>query len=141
MHEERGWQAERALLVEIHQNVVDILNRRAIRLLEILERVDYVAVLRSSVVNVMQRGDYRRALDNLRDFILESPVLDKMLPEIMDRAEPGLTLLSAYAEEYRLTEILQRTPRLTSTTNHRATKTEIMRGGFETRPLLASGGA
>ena len=110
MHEERGWQAERALLVEIHQNVVDILNRRAIRLLEILERVDYVAVLRSSVVNVMQRGDYRRALDNLRDFILESPVLDKMLPEIMDRAEPGLTLLSAYAEEYRLTELLQRTP-------------------------------
>ena len=110
MNQEQVWQAERALLVEIHQNVVDTLNLRAIRLFEILDRTDYIAVLRTSVVNVMQRGDYRRALDNLRDFILESPVLDKMLPELTDNAEPGLTLLSAYAEEYRLTELLQRTP-------------------------------
>lgn len=110
MDQERDWQAERALLMEIHQNVLDILNLRAIRLFEILERTDYIAVLRSSIVNVMQRGDYGRALDNLRDFILESPVLDKMLPEITDKAEPGLTLLSAYAEEYRLSALLQRTP-------------------------------
>ena len=93
-------------MLEIHQDVVAILNRRAIRLLEILERSDYIAVLRSSVLNVMNRGDYGRALENLRDLILETPVLDKMLPELMDNAEPGLTLLSAYAGEYRLSALL-----------------------------------
>ncbi|MCY4414796.1 MAG: hypothetical protein OXE87_00570 [Chloroflexi bacterium] len=106
MIQEQDWQAERALLLEIHQDVVAILNRRAIRLLEILERSDYIAVLRSSVLNVMNRGDYGRALENLRDLILETPVLDKMLPELMDNAEPGLTLLSAYAVEYRLSALL-----------------------------------
>ena len=106
MIQEQDWQAERALLLEIHQDVVAILNRRAIRLLEILERSDYIAVLRSGVLNVMNRGDYGRALENLRDLILETPVLDKMLPELMDNAEPGLTLLSAYAGEYRLSALL-----------------------------------
>ncbi len=106
MIQEQDWQAERALLLEIHQDVVAILNRRAIRLLEILERSDYIAVLRSGVLNVMNRGDYGRALENLRDLILETPVLDKMLPELMDNAEPGLTLLGAYAVEYRLSALL-----------------------------------
>ncbi len=106
MNQERDWQAERALLVEIHKDVVAILRRRAIRLFEILERSDYIAVLNTIVLNVMQRGDYHRALNNLRDFILETPALDRMLPELMDNAEPGLTFLSAHAEQYRLSEIL-----------------------------------
>lgn len=106
MNQERDWQAERALLVEIHKDVVAILRRRAIRLFEILERSDYIAVLNTSVLNVMQRGDYHRALNNLRDFFLETPALDRMLPELMDNAEPGLTFLSAHAEQYRLSEIL-----------------------------------
>ena len=93
-------------MLEIHQNVADILNLRAIQLFEILGRHDYTAVSRIAVLNVMQRGDHRRALDNLRDFILETPALDKMLPELMDSAEPGLTLLSEYAEEYRLSSLL-----------------------------------
>ena len=92
--------------MEIHKDVVAILDRRAIRLFEILERDDYIAVSRISVLHVMQRGDHPRALENLRDFILETPAVDKMLPELMDNAEPGLTLLSAYAAEYRLTELL-----------------------------------
>ena len=106
MNQEQDWQAERVLLVEIHQNVVDILNLRAIRLFEILDRIDYTAVIRSSVLNVLQRGDHRRALDNLRDFLLENPVIDQMLPELMDKAEPGLALLSEYGEEYRLSALL-----------------------------------
>lgn len=106
MNQEHDWQAERVLLVEIHQNVVDILNLRAIGLFEILDRVDFTAVTRSSVLNVMQRGDYQRALNNLQDFILENPVVDKMLPELMDKAEPGLALLSEYGEEYRVSALL-----------------------------------
>lgn len=103
---EQDWQDERALLLEIHFNVVDIINLRAIRLLEILERQDYVGALRISVLNVMGRGDYRRALDNLRDFVLEEPVLDKMLPELIDNAEPGLALLSEWGQSYRLSALL-----------------------------------
>ena len=106
MNQEEVWQTERALLVEIHKDVVAILNRRAIRLFEILGRDDYIGVSRISVLHVMQRGDYPRALENLRDFILETPAVDRMLPELMDNAEPGLALLSAYAEEYRLSELL-----------------------------------
>ena len=106
MTQEQNWQAERALLLDIHRNVVDVITLRAIRLFEILGRDDYIGVSRISVLHVMQRGDYRRALENLRDFILETPAVDQMLPELMDNAEPGLALLSAYAEEYRISEIL-----------------------------------
>ena len=106
MNQEESWQTERAMLVEIHKDVVAILNQRAIQLFEILERSDYIAILRSSVLNVMQRGDYPRALENLRDFILETPAVDKMLPELMDNAEPGLALLSAYGAEYGLSDLL-----------------------------------
>ena len=106
MNQEQNWQAERSLLLDIHRNVVDIITLRAIRLFEILERDDYIGISRISVLHVMQRGDYRRALGNLRDFILETPVVDKMLPELMDNAEPGLALLSAYAAEYGLSELL-----------------------------------
>ena len=104
--DEQDWHAERALLLEIHLNVVDIINLRAIRLLEILERDDYVGALRISVLNVMGRGDYRRALDSLQDFVLEEPVLDKMLPELIDNAEPGLALLSEWGQSYRLLALL-----------------------------------
>ena len=106
MNQEQDWQAERALLVDNHRNVVDIITLRAIQLFEILERDDYIAVSSISVLHVMQRGDHHRALENLRDFILETPAVDKMLPELMDNAEPGLALLSAYAAQYRLSELL-----------------------------------
>ena len=106
VQDEQDWQAERALLLEIHRNVEDIINLRAIRLLEILEREDYIGVFRISVLNVMGRGDYRRALDNLRDFVLEESALDKILPELIDNAEPGLALLSKWGQKYRLSALL-----------------------------------
>lgn len=96
------WLQVRADLLQIRQNVADILTLRAIQLLEMLGRDDYIAILRSSVLNVMQRGDYSRALENLRDFVLEDPVLDKILPELMDNAEPGLAALDRWAYEYEL---------------------------------------
>ena len=102
--DQRGgnWLQVRADLFQIRQNVADILALRAIRLLEILGRDDYIAVLRISVLNVMRRGDYGRALENLRDTVLEDPVLDKILPELMDSAEPGLAALDRWADEYEL---------------------------------------
>lgn len=96
------WLQVRADLLQIRQNVADILALRAIQLLEIVGRDDYIAVLRTSVLNVMLRGDYGRALENLRDFVLENPVLDKLLPELMDNAEPGLAALDRWADEYEL---------------------------------------
>lgn len=93
-------------LLRIHENVVGILNLRAITLFEILERSDYAAIIRSSVLNVMLRGDYHRALENLRDFVLENPVLDKILPQLTDEVEPGLVALDEWAEEYRLSALL-----------------------------------
>ena len=93
-------------LLRIHENVVGIPNLRAITLFEILERSDYAAIIRSSVLNVMLRGDYHRALENLRDFVLENPVLDKILPQLTDEVEPGLVALDEWAEEYHLSVLL-----------------------------------
>lgn len=103
---EQDWQETRTDLLQIHRNVEDILQLRAIRLFVILGREDYTAILNSSVLNVMRRGDYGRALENLRDFILENPVLDEILPELVDNAEPGLTALDRWAEEYGLSTLL-----------------------------------
>ena len=103
---ERVWQETRNDLLRIHENVVGILTLRAITLFEMLERSDYVAIIKSSVLNVVLRGDYHRALENLRDFILENPVLDKILPQLTDEVEPGLTALDQWAEEYRLSDLL-----------------------------------
>lgn len=103
---EQVWQETRTHLLQIHKNVVQILNLRAVQLFEILGRDDYLAIVRSSVLNVMQRGDYGRALENLRDFILENPELDRMLPELIDHVEPGLTALGRWGEEYRVSVLL-----------------------------------
>ena len=103
---EQVWQEIRNDLLQIHRNVVQILNLRAIRLFEILGLGDCLAILRSNVLDLMQGGDYGQALDNLRDFILGYPALDKMLPEIIDRVEPGLTALSRWGEEYRVSALL-----------------------------------
>jgi hypothetical protein len=103
---EQVWQESRAELLRIHQNVVQILHLRAIHLFEILGRDDYLAILRSSVLNVIQRGDYDRALENFRDFILENPALDEMLPELTNHVEPGLTALGRWGQEYRVAELL-----------------------------------
>ncbi len=103
---EQDWQATRADLLRIHRNVARILNLRAIHLFELLGRDDYLAILNSGVLNVMERGDYDRALENLRDFILEIPTWDKMLPELIDTVEPGLTALGRWGEEYRVSALL-----------------------------------
>ena len=66
--------------------------------------------MNSGVLNVMGRGDYARALENLRDFILENPEWDKMLPELIDNVEPGLTALARWGMEYRLSALVQHTP-------------------------------
>ena len=87
-----------------------ILNLRAMQLSEILGRDHYLAILRISVLNVMDRGDYGRALENLRDFILENPALDKMLPELIDNVEPGLTALARWALEYGISTLVRETP-------------------------------
>ena len=95
-------------MLQIHRNVARILNLRAIHLFEILRRDDYLVILNSGVLNVMERGDYGRGLENLRDFILENPAWDawdKMLPELIDTVEPGLTALSRWGEEYRVSAL------------------------------------
>ena len=103
---EQAWQESRADLLQIHRNVVRILNLRSIHLFEILGRDDYLALLKSGVLNVMERGAYGRALENLRDFILENPAWDKMLPELIDTVEPGLTALGRWGQEYRISALL-----------------------------------
>ena len=96
------WHDNRAMLLDVHDNVVDILNLYCIELLLILERYEDAARLRHGVLEPMERRDYYGALDNLRDFVLENAVMYKLFPELVDRAEPGLDILRKLADEYEL---------------------------------------
>ena len=90
------------MLLDVHDNVVDILSLYCLRLLEILEQFEKAAILREEVLQAMERRDYLSALENLQDFVLRDPVMFKLFPQLVDRAEPGLVILSQLAEEYEL---------------------------------------
>ncbi len=71
-------------------------------LLAILEQFEKAAQLRHSILGPMERRDYRLALDNLRDFVLNDEVMYKLFPQLVDLAEPGLVILEQLADEYEL---------------------------------------
>ena len=100
---EQDWLAEKAMLLDVHDNVVDILSLYCLRLLEILEQYEKAAILQEGVLQVMEGRDYLSALDNLRDFVLTDSVMFKLFPQLVDRAEPGLNILNELADEYELT--------------------------------------
>ena len=99
---EQDWLAEKAMLLDVHDNVVDIIQLYSIELLIILEQYQKAALLRDSVLAPMERRDYRLALDNLRDFVLNDEVMYKLFPQLVDRAEPGLDILHQLSGEYDL---------------------------------------
>ena len=77
---EQDWFAVKAILLDIHDNVGDIIQLYCLRLLVILERYDKAAMLRDGVLAPMERMDYHSALDNLQDFVLEDDVMYKLFP-------------------------------------------------------------
>ena len=99
---EQDWLAEKAMLLDVHDNVVDIVQLYCLELLVILEQYEKAALLRDSVLAPIQRRDYRLALDHLRDFVLNDEVMYKLFPQLIDRAEPGLDILRQLADEYDL---------------------------------------
>ena len=102
---EQDWLAVKAMLLDIHDNVVAIVQRNCIGLLVILDRYDKAIILRDSVLAPLETGDYHRALNNVQDFVLVDEVMYKLLPELIDQAEPGLSLLNELADEYELRQI------------------------------------
>ena len=90
------------MLLDVHDNVVDILSLYCMRLLEILEQYEKAGILQQNVLQLMERRDYFNALSNLRDFVLNDPAMFKLFPQLVDRAEPGLQILSELAKEYDL---------------------------------------
>lgn len=82
------------MLLDVHDNVVDILSLYCLRLLEILEQFEKAAILRERVLQAMEHGDYSGALNNLRDFMLSDPTMFKLFAQLVDRAEPGLHMLN-----------------------------------------------
>ena len=90
------------MLLDIHDNVVLIIEQYAIGLLIILERFDKAEQLRRRVLQPLADSDYAGALDELRDFVLTDETMFKLFPQLVDRAEPGLLILKELAEEYEL---------------------------------------
>ncbi len=99
---EQDWLAEKAMLLDVHDNVVDILSLYCLRLLEMLGHFEKAAVLRQGVLQAMEHGEYADALNNLRDFVLNDPSMFKLFPQLVDGAEPGLHILNELADEYEL---------------------------------------
>ena len=102
---EQDWLAEKAMLLDIHDYVVDIVRRQCIGLLVTLDRYDKAITLRDSVLEPLGIGDYGRALNGVQDFVLSDEAMYKLLPELVDEAEPGLSLLNEMADEYELRQI------------------------------------
>lgn len=96
------WHNGRAMLLDIHDNVVLIISRYAIKLLVILERFDKAAQLHRGVLQPLTSGDYAGALDGLRDFVLADDAMFKLFPQLVDRAEPGIWVLNRWGVEYDL---------------------------------------
>ena len=94
------------MLLDVHDNVVDIIQLYCMELLIILERYDKAAILRDGVLQPMQQGDYRRALDNLQDFVLNDISMFRLFPQLVDRAEPGLDILQNWPKNTNCTNIL-----------------------------------
>ena len=90
------------MLLDVHDNVVDIIELYCIVLLGMLERFDKAEQLRSSVLDPMRRGEYAVDLHGLEDFVLSDEVMFKLFPQLVDRADPGLQVLNDLAEEYEL---------------------------------------
>ena len=99
---EQDWLAEKAMLLDVHDNVVDILSLYCLRILEMLEQFERSSILREGVLLLTERRDYLNALDNLREFVLKDPAMFKLFPQLVDRAEPGLHILNELADEYEL---------------------------------------
>lgn len=68
-----------------------------------LELYDKAAELRSDVLDPTRNGDYGRALDNLRNFVLTDPAMYRLFPQLVDNAEPGLDTLHRFAGEFEIT--------------------------------------
>ena len=90
------------MLLDVHDDVVDILSLYCLRLLEILEQYEMAATLQRNVPQPIERRDYFNALINLSDFVLSYPVMFKLFSQLVDRAEPGLDILNDLADEYEL---------------------------------------
>ena len=101
---EQDWLAVKAILLDIHDEVVDIVRGNCIGLLVILDRYDKAIILRDSVLAPLGIGDYGRALNGVQDFVLSDEAMYKLLPELVDEAEPGLRLLNDFADEYDLSQ-------------------------------------
>lgn len=99
---EQDWLAEKAMLLNVHDIIVDILQLYYLELLVILEQYEKATLLRETVLGPLERRDYRSALDSLRDFVLNDEVMYKLFPQLVDRAEPGLDILHQLADEYEL---------------------------------------
>ena len=102
---EQDWFAEKAILFDIHDDVVAIVQRYCLALLLTMDNYDKAALLRDSVLEPLEMGDYRRALNNVQDFVLGDEAMYELLPQLIDSAEPGLRLLNEFADEYELRQI------------------------------------
>ena len=70
---EQDWFAERAMLLDVHDNVVDILGLYCIRLLLTLEQYEKAAALRQSVLQPMERRDYANRAEQFAGLCVERP--------------------------------------------------------------------
>ena len=102
---EQDWFAEKAMLFDIHDNVLGIVRRYCLALLILMDRYDKAVILRDSVLAPLEISDYRNALNNVQDFVLSDEAMYELLPQLIDSAEPGLRLLNEFADEYELRQI------------------------------------
>ena len=94
------WYDTQALLLEQHDNTVSIIENGFIPVLVILELYEKASILQNEVVRPMQNWDYKRALDNAEDFVLQDPAMFKLFPWMVDKVIPALELFDELQGEF-----------------------------------------
>ena len=100
MESELLWYDIRAQLLEHHDSVSTIVGSYCIEVLIRLEHFEKAQQLRNEVLQPLQQGDYRHALDCLQDFLLGDAAMFKLFPWLVDMVVPALELLNALSDEF-----------------------------------------
>ncbi len=77
-----------------------IVESYCIEILKQLGLLDKAYELEDGVANPVRCGEYERALDNVRHFVLDDASMFKLFPWLVDRVEPAIALLAQLSDEF-----------------------------------------
>ena len=102
MERELLWYDLKATILDVHDDVIYLLESYFIPVLIELELYEKADELQKGVLDQVKLGDYRSALDSVQDFVLDDSAMYKLFPWLIDKIEPALVKLDEVANELEI---------------------------------------